>query len=103
MGRPKRASDIVTSDHFSKKNKIVTSHYIGTKRNKRRYTEALAQDRAEYLAKELNNPSRFMFYLKCAWNLTDAYLDRLLDISLQKTDAKRYFSAAAAREMKRNG
>lgn len=97
---------IVTSDYLSKERYKVTSDYNSdyrnTKRNKKSYTEQLAQSRARYIAGKLNNPTRMLFYLKCAWNLTDEYLDRLLSISLTKTSPVHYFSASAAREMRKN-
>lgn len=102
MGREQRISNIVTSDYIKRK-KLVTSDYITTKRDRRKYTAGLAQRRASEIADKLHNPSRKMFYLKCAWNLTDEYLDRLLDIAKGKTDPKRYFSRAAASEMANNG
>ena len=74
-----------------------------TKRNKKGYNEKLARQRAMYIAEKLNNPSSLLFYLKCAWNLTDEYLDRLLGIALTKEDPILYFSAAASREMQKNG
>lgn len=105
MGREQRISDIVTSDYNESK-RIVTSDYSdykSTKRNKRAYTASLAQAKANHIAEKLHNPSRLKFYLKCAWNLTDEYLDRLLDIASRKDDPKRYFSRAAASEMANNG
>lgn len=107
MGKVQKTSDVVTSDYsdyLSKERLVtkVTSDYKPTRRNKLNYTDGLARSRAEYLAFKLNNPSRFMFYLKCAWNLTDAYLDRLLSISLLKKDPARYFSKAASIEMANN-
>lgn len=102
MGKQTNQLTIVTSDYLSKERYIVTKSLIVTKRNKKRYTGQLAQGRARYIAAKLNNPSRMMFYLKCAWNLTDEYLDRLLSIALSKNDPVRYFSASAAREMRKN-
>lgn len=110
MGKPQRVSDLVTSDfsdyYSSKKNKSLSDYSdyksLSTKRNKTNYTEAQARSRAQYLAEKLNNPSRIMLYLKCAWNLTDVYLDRLLAIALTKDDPVRYFSKAAFLEMQNN-
>ena len=113
MGNPQRVSDLVTSDYSdyysSKKNKSLSDYSdysdyksLNTKRNRTNYTEAQARSRARYLAEKLNNPSRSMLYLKCAWNLTDAYLDRLLAIALTKDDPVRYFSKAAFLEMAKN-
>ena len=106
----KQISDIVTSDysHSISKRNLVTkslvtrSFFEKTKRNKKNYSSNLAKNRALYLAQKLNNPSRLMFYLKCSWNLTDAYLDRLLKIALTKNDPIKYFSASASREMQKN-
>lgn len=103
------AKEIVTSDYISKRNKVTKSLYseyrqYNTKRDKSTYSEREARNRAAYLARRLNNPSRIMFYLKCAWNLTDNYLDKLLDISLNgKDNPIYYFSKSAAREMRNNG
>lgn len=100
MGKVQRISDLVTSHYLSKKD-LVTSHY-SSKRNKRLYSAEEARSKADYLASKLHNQSRWMFYLKCAWNLDDVYLDRLLSIALTKDNAQRYFSAAAANEMRQN-
>jgi hypothetical protein len=111
----KQISDIVTSDysHSISKRNLVTkslvtkslenrSFFEKTKRNRKNYSSNLAKNRAVYLAQKLNNPSRLMFYLKCSWNLTDAYLDKLLKIALTKNDPIKYFSASASREMQKN-
>ena len=106
-----RFSDLVTNSDFShfnsfKKNKSLSdfSDYKPiTKRNRNQYNEQLARNKAQYLADKLKNPSRLLFYLKCSWNLTDNYLDRLLTISLNKDDPIKYFSASASREMIKNG
>lgn len=76
-----------------------------SKRNRRGYTSNLAKSKARYLSEKLGDVENFMFYLKCAWNLTDAYLDRLLAISQIKAGnkAKQYFAVAAKREMEENG
>lgn len=102
MGKQTNQLTIVTSDYLSKERYIVTKSLLVTKRNKKSYTEQLAQSRANYIATRLNNPTRMLFYLKCAWNLTDEYLDRLLSIALKKNDPIKYFSASAAREMRKN-
>lgn len=73
-----------------------------SKRNKAGYTAELARQQADYLVRKLVDPKNYYFYLKCAWNLTDAYLDRLLGIALTKTNSKLYFAKAAAREMANN-
>lgn len=103
-------SDLLTNSHFShhlsskeeKSLKSLSDYTNNTKRNKKKYNEKLAQQRALYIAEKLNNPSRTLFYLKCAWNLTDAYLDHLLAIALTKNNPILYFSAAASREMLKN-
>lgn len=100
MGKEQRFSDLVTSHYLSSK-ELVTKSLV-TKRDKRHYSAEEARAKAGYIADKLHNSSRLMFYLKCAWNLTDDYLDRLLQISLTKDDAQRYFSAAASNEMSSN-
>ena len=107
MGEVERVSDIITSDYNHLKKDSDYSHYnhydFGTtKRNKSRYTAKEAQNKAGYLADKLKNEDSLYFYLKCAWNLTDQYLDRLLEIALTKEDGIRYFSFSAAREMEKN-
>lgn len=97
MGR----EGIVTSDYLSKLKFKVTSDLV-TKRNRQNYSANAAREKALYLSEKLNNPSRTMFYLKCAWNLSDQYLDRLLSIALTKKDPIRYFSSSAAAEMRQN-
>ena len=74
----------------------------GTKRNKKNYTDKKAQQKAMYLADKLGNPGGMMFYLKCAWNLTDEYLDWLVGYSMKKSNPARYFSSVASKEMKKN-
>lgn len=107
---------IVTSDYsdyyFLKRNsdysdysdykKVTVVSKVDTKRQHKTLTEKEALAKASYIAAKLNNPTRLKFYLKCVWNLTEPYLDKLLEISLTKNDPKRYFSASASREMKNN-
>lgn len=95
-------SDIVTSHYNFKKDIVTKSLVTKTKRNKKNYSADEARRKADYLASKLRNQSRWMFYLKCAWNLDDQYLDRVLDIALKKNNPQRYFSAAAANEMRQN-
>lgn len=102
MGKQLKQLTIVNSEIIKNKITISLITTSKTKRNRKNYTDKLAQSRAKYLAQKLNNPSRTMFYLKCAWNLTDEYLDTLLAISLKKNSPTHYFSAAAAREMRKN-
>lgn len=101
---PTKVKSLSHFSHYclSKKDKSLSHLVTSTKRNRTNYTEQLARNKADYLAGRLNNPTRFYFYLKCAWNLTDAYLDRLLGIALTKEEPARYFSKAAAREMATN-
>ena len=100
----------------NKLNKLLTNDYttdyssgyvrlkdMMSKRNKKNYTPQLAQAKAQYIARKLNNPSRMNFYLKCAWNLNDEYLDGLLDLSLKKKKSIFYFSASASNAMIKNG
>lgn len=103
------SNDIVTSDfsQYLSKERIKSlkslSHFDShTKRDRSKYNEHSAHQKALYIADKLHNPTRLLFYLKCAWNLTDEYLDRLLDIAMKKNDPIKYFSAAASREMTKN-
>lgn len=73
-----------------------------TKRDRAGYTEELAKQKAGYLADKFNNPSGLMFYLKCAWNLTDQYIDWLVEYSLKKENPGRYFSSVANKKMLEN-
>lgn len=81
---------------------VMNKSIIITKRNKKSYSAAMARNRAGYLVKKLNNPNAFMYYLKCAWNLTDQYLDKVLEIALTKESPVLYFSKATAKEMRNN-
>lgn len=106
MGREQIASDIMINhynDKVSKRNlSLIINDYRqgGSKRNRRQYSPELAQARAEYLCVKLKSPQSMAFYLKCAWNLTDACIDRLLTIALKKEMPAKYFAAAAANEMR---
>lgn len=97
-----KSSKAMTND-YSKSKRLVTnndySHYGNNKRDRSKYSPAEARAKAQYLASKLNNESRLLFYLKCAWNLEDQYLDRLLQISLKKTEPAKYFSKSASKEM----
>lgn len=93
----------------SKKDKslslIVNSGNISSsKRNKRGYTPEMARSKAEYLGHKLEDMKSIAFYMKCAWNLTDSYLDTLLAIAISSSNGKpsHYFSKVAAREMRNN-
>ena len=76
--------------------------YCNTRRNSSTYTERQALRRAEYIESKLGNPQGKLFYLKCAWNLCDAFLDDLLRRSLNKQQPAKYFCVAAKREMEKN-
>ncbi len=122
MAEPTRLSTlvekkhIVTSDYsdynFLKRNsdysdysdykKVTVVSKEDTKRQHNTLTEQEAIAKAAYLADKLHNPTRLKFYLKCVWNLTEPYLDKLLAISLTKNDPKCYFSKSASNEMKNN-
>ena len=73
-----------------------------TKRNKKDYSEKAAQQKAMYLADKFHNPGGMQFYLKCAWNLTDNYLDWLVEYSFRKADPSRYFVSVANKKMLEN-
>lgn len=92
---------------FQRKSSLIINHQKSntaknTRRNRHGYSAELAQSKARYISDKLKNPS-INFYLKCAWNLTDMYLDNLLQIALTKSEPAKYFSKAAAREMRLNG
>ena len=70
-----------------------------TKRNRKGYSERLAQQRAMYLADKFKNPQGMKFYLKCAWNLTDNYIDWLVEYSFKKNNPSKYFVYVASRKM----
>lgn len=97
--------DLFINDYSNNKDSI-NIHYsimnIKSKRNKKEYSAEKARQRALYIADKLGNPSGILFYLKCAWNLTDEYLDWLLNYSLTKIDKIRYFSKVASLEMVKN-
>ena len=73
-----------------------------TKRNRKGYSEVAAQRRAMYLADKFHNPDGIQFYLKCAWNLTDEYIDWLVGYSFNKNNPARYFVSVASMEMAKN-
>ncbi len=69
------------------------------KRDKTTYTEERARRLATYLADKYKNPDGLMFYLKCAWNLTDWYIDWLVEYSSKKTNPSKYFVSVASKKM----
>lgn len=72
------------------------------KRNKTKYTEVEARQKAIYLVDKYKNPDGLMFYLKCAWNLTDSYIDWLVDYSFKKSNPSKYFVFVANKKMLEN-
>ena len=116
MGREQRVSELLTNNHLtnndltinhltnkSKKNWLMVNRYSDknsfTKRSRRGYTGNLARSKASYISEKLRDAKSFRFYLKCAWNLTDQFLDQLLVVSLKKDDPAKYFTAVAKNEM----
>lgn len=75
---------------------------IRSKRNKAKYSEKAAQQKALYLVDKFKNPSGLKFYLKCAWNLTDEYLDWLTEYSQKKKSPAHYFISVANQRMTEN-
>ena len=69
------------------------------KRNKKSYSAKAAQQRAIYLADKFGNPEGIKFYLKCAWNLTDSYIDWLVEYSSKKEEPSKYFVCVANKVM----
>ena len=106
MGREQSAKDLMINhynDRISKRNSslIINNHYrSNSKRNRKGYSPELARARADYLCEKLKSPQSMGFYLKCAWNLTDVYLDQLLAIALKKKMPAKYFAVAASNEMR---
>lgn len=72
------------------------------KRNKAKYTEKEARQKAIYLAEKYKNPDGLLFYLKCAWNLTDWYIDWLVEYSFKKANPSKYFVSVANKKMLEN-
>ena len=75
---------------------------MNSKRNKRDYTQREAQQKAMYLADKFHNPSGMRFYLKCAWNLNDNYLDWLANYACGKENPGKYFVSVANKQMLEN-
>ena len=72
---------------------------LNAKRNKRNYSERDAKNKAIYLVDKFRNPKGMQFYLKCAWNLTDSYIDWLVEYSFKKDNPSRYFVFVANKKM----
>ena len=101
MGREQRVKELIINDYKISKRNLMINDYkaIKTKRNRKTCTPQLARSRADYLCTKLKSPQSKSFYLKCVWNLTDSYIDYLLNIALTKHSPAKYFSAAASKEM----
>ena len=69
------------------------------KRNKTNYTEEESRQKAIYLVDKYKNPDGLLFYLKCAWNLTDWYIDWLVEYSFKKANPSKYFVSVANKKM----
>ena len=85
--------------------RVEYSNSIGTrpaKRNKARYTEEEARRKAIYLVDKFKNPDGLLFYLKCAWNLADWYIDWLAEYSFNKENPSKYFVKVANKKMNEN-
>lgn len=90
----------------SNSNNIAISYKLydlrSTKVDKRKINETAVRQKAAYIESKLHNPQGRLFYLKCAWNLTEQFIDDLLERSLKKKNPAKYFCSAASREMKNN-
>jgi len=90
------------SNKFNNSNSISIGKPTNSRRNKGQYTEQLARSKADYIARTLGNAEGTLFYMKVAWNLTDQFIDWLLNYVKNKKDKARYFSKVASNEMKAN-
>jgi len=106
MGKPESLKSCIEYNiQYRKRSKRTFQYSINsynTKRNRKEYSDAAAQQRAAYLADKFHNPSGLRFYLKVAWNLTDQYIDWLVAYAFRKKDPSRYFVAVAARKLLEN-
>lgn len=101
MGRIQSASDIMINDYRNSKGIMINDYKKhNNKRNRKGYSPDLAQAKAEYLCSKLKSPQSKNFYLKCAWNLTDIFIDNLVSISVKKEMPAKYFAFVAAKEMR---
>ena len=80
-------------------NSINSMRSCSAKRNKTNYTEEEARQKAIYLVDKFKNPDGLLFYLKCAWNLTDWYIDWLVEYSFKKANPSKYFVSVANKKM----
>lgn len=101
MGKVESLQSCIQYRKLSKR-KFEYSIYKCTRRNKKGYTDKAAQQRAMYLASKFHNPDGMQFYLKVAWNLTDQYIDWLVDYSSKKNNPGRYFVSVASKKMLEN-
>lgn len=102
--REKSVSSILNNIEYSnnlKKNEYSNIEYR-TKRNKKNYSDKAAQQKAMYLSDRFQNPGGIKFYLKVAWNLTDSYIDWLVEYSFKKKEPSRYFVSVANKKMLEN-
>lgn len=83
----------------NKKKVNIEYSILNAKRNKRNYSERDAKNKAIYLVDKFRNPKGMQFYLKCAWNLTDSYIDWLVEYSFKKDNPSRYFVFVANKKM----
>ena len=99
-------SNSLDSLESSNSNNIAISYKLydlrSTKVDRKFIDESKAKQKAAYIESKLHNPQGRLFYLKCAWNLTEQFIDDLLERSLKKKCPARYFCSAASREMKNN-
>lgn len=100
--REKNIHSILNNIEYS--NKLNRNEYsiLNTKRNKKNYSDKAAQQKALYLSNKFHNPGGLKFYLKVAWNLTDDYIDWLVDYSQRKTDPSKYFVFVANKRILEN-
>lgn len=94
-----KSNSILKYRKASKRSYQYSINRVEVKRNRRSYSETEAQRRASYLADKFRNPEGIRFYLKCAWNLTDNYIDWLVEYSMKKSNPARYFVSVASKKM----
>jgi hypothetical protein len=95
----KKSNSILKYRKVSERNYLYSINRVEVKRNRKGYSEKAAQQRAMYLADKFHNPQGIRFYLKCAWNLTDSYIDWLVEYSFKKSNPKHYFVSVASKKM----
>lgn len=100
MGRAQRFGEYAHLFNIEYRNKNKYSILnIEYRRDKKHYSAEQARQKASYLADKFKNPNGLAFYLKCAWNLTDQYIDWLVEYSSKKDSPCRYFIKVANRKM----